>query len=251
MQRHVNGTKAPAGILLPLLAMVLVAFLSGCPTSDGDDREPEAQPPGSLQIHWRITELSKSCEQAEVKKIQLRLELVGEVVHEETKECSDTDRTATMGNIAPATYDLVISGLDGSGKAIYRARTNVNIRPGSTEVLSTPLTLSRLPALLKINWSFANGMRCGYNKVHRIEIVIWDVEDEEAIDDRMSYDCDFEGDFVTIEVKRPGTVKVIASGIDETGRAIFADSQQFDLVAEQVQEVLLRLQTCAPGMAGC
>ena len=52
-------------VLLLLLALAVVA--SGCFSGGGSDRDPP--PPGSLQVRWRITALSKSCEEVGVATV--------------------------------------------------------------------------------------------------------------------------------------------------------------------------------------
>lgn len=232
------------GVLFPGLVLTLFTAAIGLAcgsTSGGGEEEPP--PPGSFQVNWRITALSLSCEEAGLESVELQLRLDGSLAFDERRPCGDL--AATIDDIAPGRYELALVGVDAANKPTYRSETTaVTIEPASTTMVGT-IRLEQVPATLQITWSFANTRLCGFNQVRTVEIVVFDVDLQKHVFPRTSFDCN-RADPVQAEV-RPGTVKVIASGIDATGAPIFAADQQFTVVAGQPKDVHLLLQKCGEG----
>ncbi len=234
-------------VLLLLLALAVVA--SGCFSGGGSDRDPP--PPGSLQVRWRITALSKSCEEVGVATVLVEASFAGEVAASELASCED--RVAELRDLSPGIYGLTLTGLDAERNPIYRARLG-SVRVESEEL--TPaglLELELMPASLEVAWSFANGMLCAPNDVRQIRLTLFDVDPVEVVWGPADYPCDYAEGWVLIDDIPPGEVEVVASALSEDEEPLFFATQRLELTAQQHERFNLQLQFCEPGVdqPGC
>ncbi len=239
--KHRRFRRAALGALLLCVA---IAGLPGCFDSGSGQREPEAPPPGSLGLRWRITALNKSCADAGLERVRIDLVSSEGTQIQATERCDD--KGAELLEVPPGIYELTLSGLDADGRATYR------VRESDLEVVAQQrlevglLELERLPARLVASWAFVNGRTCAYNGVRQVALWVYDFDAEKPLHPRVTFDCDYEDVFVVLEVP-PGQVDVIASGLDAQGEPLFSAHERYDVAAEQEQEVDLRLQRCEEG----
>ena len=173
----------PARSLRPLALAVLclsTPLAAGC----GEDPEPEGS--GELSLSWRV--LPTGCEGAGVEAI--RVVLASQVHGTITESFACQALSATMREVPSGRYYASVSGLDASGRAIFKAPDHgeVVVRSGAQERIEEVLELSAAPGTLRAAWRFEDGRVCGAHGVDSIRVAIFDESDSFVNESTLSCD---------------------------------------------------------------
>ncbi len=180
------------------LGAALLLGLAGC-----DD----PQRPGTVQIEWRIGQLT--CAEAGVSAV--RTELYGYGVADPIRgvERVCPENGTVLDDVTPGEYTVLLAGLDTDGCWTHEARDDITVGDGAELALSLPLLRRVRP--LWIRWPFENEFDCPGNGVEQVQITI-DVEDRFTWTD--AFVCPGLAVEIPIDVPR-GDIAVRVVGLDD------------------------------------
>jgi|GEM_PF-3190845 hypothetical protein len=180
----------------------------------------EGEQDGRVALTWTIgSGVACNATNVDIENVRLTLTDISDEdqIIVTTSYCAA--KSATLDNIRPGTYDLLLEGAKGTDFEIstFRAEvTGIVVLPEQTTTLDE-IAMEFLPPLpdpgtLQLSWGFETGL-CGANSIEKVRVVIWQTSIVKSYEKTLECDIDAPG-YISISLS-PNKYDVRLFGIND------------------------------------